>query len=241
MIKISAKNRKRAADYQKKWWNIAVSTQPIIQADAYKAVQNIYEFLKLEHCEVLFVKSPYQALQIIKEDNINSLKNFIKLDLIGIELVFDLASQTGEDLGKEIFEIFQEFEEVDKFDITIEEALRIFFDTKNRVNLNYNKFISKCLKPEARCETFCIIDFCTSILNYSVDLERWNSFQELIKSCGWIFPFENVCLVCDRPITLSFDNEGRLHAEKKPAIEFSDGFSIYIDRGKIIRDIFPSF
>ncbi|GET38461.1 hypothetical protein MiSe_32190 [Microseira wollei NIES-4236] len=54
----------------------------------------------------------------------------------------------------------------------------------------------------------------------------------LAKECGWIFPYENTCLVCDRPIKLSFDSEHRLHAEADLAIQFADGFSMYANHGQ---------
>ena len=43
--------------------------------------------------------------------------------------------------------------------------------------------------------------------------------------------FENICIVCDRPSLLSFDNQNRLHAEGEPAIQFTDGYSLYAYHG----------
>ena len=63
--------------------------------------------------------------------------------------------------------------------------------------------------------------------------EALDCLQQLAENCGWIFPFENVCFVCDRPRKLSFDSEDRLHAEGEPAIQFADGFSIFAQHGAI--------
>lgn len=84
-----------------------------------------------------------------------------------------------------------------------------------------------------------IHDFCISVLNCKVNQAKWSAFQSLVKNCGWILPFENICLVCVseappkevRPHILSFDNQNRLHAEGKPAIQFADSFSIYAYHG----------
>lgn len=38
-------------------------------------------------------------------------------------------------------------------------------------------------------------------------------------------------LYCDRPFHMRFDNENGLHAEGEPAIEFTDGFSLYSYHG----------
>ena len=53
----------------------------------------------------------------------------------------------------------------------------------------------------------------------------------LFEDCGWIFPFEKICFVCDRPRHLRFDSQNRLHAEGEPAIEFADGWNFYYYHG----------
>ncbi|MEC4991685.1 MAG: hypothetical protein SAJ37_23365, partial [Oscillatoria sp. PMC 1068.18] len=55
--------------------------------------------------------------------------------------------------------------------------------------------------------------------------------EQLCLNCGWIYPYKNICLICDRPRQLSFDNQQLLHAENTPAIEFSDGFKVYAYHG----------
>jgi internalin A len=53
----------------------------------------------------------------------------------------------------------------------------------------------------------------------------------LFENCGWIFAFEKICIVCDRPLHLRFDSENRLHGEGLPAIEFADGWNLYFHHG----------
>ncbi|MEG3916061.1 leucine-rich repeat domain-containing protein [Microcoleus sp. w2-18bC1] len=53
----------------------------------------------------------------------------------------------------------------------------------------------------------------------------------LFEHCGWIFPFEKFCAVCDRPRHLRFDSQNRLYAEAEPAIEFADGWNFYYYHG----------
>ncbi|MEC5030607.1 MAG: hypothetical protein SAL07_11885, partial [Oscillatoria sp. PMC 1051.18] len=55
--------------------------------------------------------------------------------------------------------------------------------------------------------------------------------EQLCLNCGWIYPYKNICLICDRPRLLSFDNQHLLHAESTPAIEFADGFKVYAYHG----------
>ncbi|HEY9601095.1 MAG TPA: hypothetical protein V6C85_05755 [Allocoleopsis sp.] len=71
------------------------------------------------------------------------------------------------------------------------------------------------------------MDYCISVLGFEAD-SRWDILQSLVSNLGSIvFPYEDVCVVCDRPCILSFDDQQHLHAEAQPAIEFADGFRIY--------------
>jgi internalin A len=61
--------------------------------------------------------------------------------------------------------------------------------------------------------------------------EILRSHKLLFEHCGFIFPCEKTCVVCDRPRHLRFDSQNRLHAEGEPAIEFADGWKSYFYRG----------
>lgn len=47
-------------------------------------------------------------------------------------------------------------------------------------------------------------------------------------------PFENVCLVCERPRSLNLDQGNRLHNETGPALEYSDGYAVFAVDGVIV-------
>ncbi len=76
-----------------------------------------------------------------------------------------------------------------------------------------------------------LLDFCFSVLNCPYEQEKWGLLQCIIINCGWIYPFEKTCIVCERPIKLSFDSQERLHAEGKLAIQFADGWGLYSYHG----------
>ncbi|MEG4329571.1 DUF6745 domain-containing protein [Microcoleus sp. herbarium5] len=86
-------------------------------------------------------------------------------------------------------------------------------------------------RPEVLAGDAAFLDFGFSVLDYPYDREKWEILQELIVSCGWIYSYEKTCIVCDRPIKLSFDSQDRLHAEGKPAIQFADGWGFYSYHG----------
>ncbi|MCP2732030.1 DUF6745 domain-containing protein [Limnofasciculus baicalensis] len=93
------------------------------------------------------------------------------------------------------------------------------------------------VQPEIFASDASLLDFGLSVLGCCPSLqEDWLDFQLMIKDCGWIFPFDDICLVCDRPLILSFDHQQRLHAEATPAIEFPDGFTVYAYHGAILPE-----
>ena len=65
----------------------------------------------------------------------------------------------------------------------------------------------------------------------SSDLERLKLWSDLAKSCSWFWCYENYCFVSDRPKTLHFDDQWRLHAEDKPAMTWMDGWELYYWKG----------
>lgn len=50
---------------------------------------------------------------------------------------------------------------------------------------------------------------------------------EDVTECGWWWAHKDFALVCDRPVLLKRDEEGRLHCMDGPAIQWEDGWSIY--------------
>jgi len=108
----------------------------------------------------------------------------------------------------------------------------IFFEAMNdcKYVIEYQKFRA-WTRPEVLAGDAAFLDFGFSVLNYPYDLEKWEIFQQLIVSCGWIYSYEKTCIVCDRPLKLSFDSQDRLHAEGKPAIQFADGWGFYSYHG----------
>ena len=58
------------------------------------------------------------------------------------------------------------------------------------------------------------------------NVEKLRLWETLAKSCGYIYFYENFCVICDRPESV-WDEQNRLHNVSGPAIRFSDGWSIY--------------
>ena len=58
-----------------------------------------------------------------------------------------------------------------------------------------------------------------------------SSHCDIAKSCGWWYPFNDFCIVTDRPAVLHVDEQGRFHAEDGPALSYRDGISYHFWHG----------
>lgn len=75
--------------------------------------------------------------------------------------------------------------------------------------------------------------FCRDLgVHYPAAADRHLRLHEsLARSAMWWWPYDQLCIVCDRPELVRIGERGQLHAETGPAVRFRDGWSIYAVRG----------
>ncbi|MGW8363907.1 DUF6745 domain-containing protein [Streptomyces wedmorensis] len=61
--------------------------------------------------------------------------------------------------------------------------------------------------------------------------ERLAGLAAVARHAGWWWPYENVAVVCERPVELHRDEAGRLDRGDGPALAFPDGFALHVWRG----------
>jgi hypothetical protein len=60
---------------------------------------------------------------------------------------------------------------------------------------------------------------------------RLHGLKELAKAGGWWWPHRGAVVLCERPLRLERDEEGRLHNAAGPAVEYPDGWTIWAWHG----------
>jgi hypothetical protein len=73
-------------------------------------------------------------------------------------------------------------------------------------------------------------DFFGRVLGLSC-VEKLVPLMDLAKDCGWWWPFENMVILTENPSVLYRDDENRLHCESGPAIQYPDGWGVYVWHG----------
>jgi hypothetical protein len=67
-------------------------------------------------------------------------------------------------------------------------------------------------------------------VNLKEETEKLIPLMNLAEQSGWWWPFENLVIITEKPKIVSIVNR-RLHKDNGPAIEYSDGFSVYALNG----------
>lgn len=227
--------------YREKWRAIALSTERIDRLKAKEAVKAFYTAIdELEPNYVIFFDSPYAALsnfenwkKLIGKYQVFDWDYLLKLKLWGCPETIKMYEKDNpaQQLGR-------------KYDIEwIELQDQLFWAIDDRVSEQIDKIHDQAAKQEPThqlgIQEFIYIApesivkyiILATVFNYTYNQQVLEGLQSIVNHCGWIFPFEKTCIVCDRPTLLSFDNEHRLHAEGEPAILFADGYSLYSHHG----------
>jgi hypothetical protein len=243
--------------YEEQWEQIAFLTEPIERSRAVNAVKAAYNWIHEAEPEILFADSPYAA--VFMTQDAYELCSKTQGNPIYRKLRDKLNIRWHSDgLG----ELFQQQLETQLYQRNPEKSsllndLKCYFDERPWVTTrhNINVYLRCCIRDlqEERnrwrdvyglvdCLEFfettpSWLDFCISVLDCDCERKLWEILQALVTSCYSILPFEGVCVICDRPNRLSFNAENRLYAKGEPAIEFRDGFGIYVYEGEWIGGV----
>jgi hypothetical protein len=63
-----------------------------------------------------------------------------------------------------------------------------------------------------------------------------NQWFRLAQSAGWCYTFKNMVFVCEKPNALHVNPSGQLHKDGAMALEYSDGYGLYMLNGVNVPD-----
>ncbi|MEG4005390.1 leucine-rich repeat domain-containing protein [Microcoleus sp. Pol11C1] len=224
---------------------LMLSTTPIDAKKATETVKNIYVAIGHKAPQVIVCSSPAVA-------NLNFLKQ-LKIDCMSQNQISLKATGNlgwGKSLLKELFqsvdvglsrmfwkELCHQIILEPDTDCTLVSELQELAINYPESPQSESRLYSNYLQPLTPTDLVKEIHFTEfAISKFGITLDQkaqelLHCKQQLFEDCGWIFPFENICLVCDRPLHLRFDSANELHAEGEPAIAFADGYSLYFHHG----------
>ncbi|MBD1885871.1 DUF6745 domain-containing protein [Microcoleus vaginatus] len=243
--------------YREKWRAISLSTGPINRSQAAETVKSAYSAIGKKAPEIIFVDRPYEAADIIVSqiDNPRSqlrsqfetkLRSPLEKKLrgyLGSQLETELQNQLPTQLEQRLYtqlktQLWEPERNYLAGEISSQLPPQQVIDERNgEIRPTLGKHLSNCIQPELWAAYGSLLDFCISVLNLPHFYGRnWIIFQSIVRDCGWIYPYDKVCIICEKPIALSADSNYRLHAEGAPAVQFADGVSIYAYHGVILPE-----
>lgn len=75
------------------------------------------------------------------------------------------------------------------------------------------------------------LDFYRNELGLVEETEGVKHHIELSKLTGWIYVYDTDAIICEKPTSISTNEEGDLHSTEGPAIEYADGFKLFMLNG----------
>ncbi|MBV6628262.1 MAG: leucine-rich repeat domain-containing protein [Rivularia sp. (in: Bacteria)] len=229
---------------------------PLDYQKATEAIRVAYNYIGLKAPKVIF-KSNYKSwyaeiINLLESNNLFTKKDihhFIKEKAQGMVKVREILSQKNihflydrkNDIPQKWIEDIAQVKFNDS--IFIREAIRPLHETVKNIGyylIHTSRFtqtghsLHRTITTQNILYKIYLIETYQSLLKIPLDekTQQWyDCLNQLFEHCGWFIPFEDVCIVCDRPSKFSLDSESRLHAEGEPAIQFADGYGLYYYRG----------
>jgi hypothetical protein len=216
--------------YQAKWREMTLSTEPIDSTVVTPLLSDLYAQLGLPRPETHVFDSPYSALSSGIFDQVGhsircQLENRLE------NLLWALLKQEPlQDFDDQLLRLTRsQFASHLGFLLQAQLKDQLADDCRRRWLWNQ---LDNCLQPQLwqDCQGSWF-DFFISVLNSSYNEQTWKLLQTLGQHSGWIFPYSDLCIICARPTKLLLDEDDQFHAEGEPAIQFADGFAVYVYHG----------
>lgn len=233
-IELTPEEEKLFLTYQDKWRNIALSIARIDRDKAAAAIKAAYNLINEKEPEVYFCDGLYEGSILLDDEysQVNSgnllgtVNHVAHSELYKLSNILYYQDSYEQNLWNQIDRVHQIISSDLYLKLCLDEGIyfnEYFADT------NYYQVDLLC--------TYCIkIDFYVTEINKGMEFKAWNIFKEVLINCGLIAAYQEVCVICDRPTKLFFDEQNLLHAEGKPAVEYADGYKLYAYHGRAIPE-----
>ena len=193
--------------YRKKWQNIVYSGDKLNIDLVNEHMNRAYKYLNKKEVGVIVFDNPFEAQQYAMEHNlkghlINQFIDNIYVSSYCINPYHNYKINHPFIHHRIISELEQEFQFEDDDDKYTKDKYR--YSANLVIKQIKQKFglVTKCLKPELFIVNAAIQDYLLANFNCDIDTERMEIFVNLMESCGWIYPYREVCLICDRQAVL---------------------------------------
>ena len=203
--------------FRKEYLDIACGGARADRDALQSALDDAYAVIGKSPPKLFIFDSPAACMLAIKIFEIGSLERFKLGDQLGDQLRGQLGDQFGDQLGDQFGGQLR-----DQLQGQLRDQLggqliynpHYLWGSQDLYWIAWGKFAEKIgvkLKPET---------------SRNLDI-----MDRIGRQCEWWWPCGNMVIVSQRPVTVRWDGENRLHCENGPAVEYADGYAVYAWRG----------
>ena len=237
---LSAEQQADIATHREHYRSIGLSTAPADFERAKKAISWIYtDKLGKPAPTFLCFSSPMMcalAIAAIRELAKRAPKG---APLSKLDLYSQLSSQLDSQLDSQLFsqldsQLYSQL--YSQLSSQLDSQLSSQLDSQNLRDAWVKFYRSWMMTGQTTASWIAFHTFAAKI-GVKYESELWKFFTawaDLGESCSWWMAYDGLCIISDRPRTLAFDAERRLHSETGPAIAFSDGWGVHAWHGQRI-------
>ena len=207
--------------FRDEWLEIGRSTGQADIETIRPVIGNWYKRIGVPAPEIVHCSSPFHAVKMIEELNIGRGITSILYDNVGRTFIREILKKKHDTLPHDSWwYVFMRIHE------HLAHYLRDGFGYEQR--LRHEAKLVDCT-----IQSYWIAEYLYYHLHVQpfedddlvVLLRHW---ETVAKNAGWIYAFEEIALICDRPVFYRFDASGRLHCLDGPAVQWSDGSSFFM-------------
>lgn len=206
---LTPEQEKELEVWRDRWLGIGLSTERANRPRAEAAISEMYRVIGLKPPTFVWCESPKKCLET--------------LSLLGS---FDAAMEKG---TKPLLKILGVKTEDLADDIPMPDLLACLQEKKDGLKKLAHKPEREYLGKEwwGQHEAYWIATylFCREVLSVAYGEEKnkyIDLWAEVCQSCCWWWPFEETCVISERPTACHLNADGRLHCENGPALAFND-------------------
>ena len=247
-------------EFRQRWLDIGLCTDPADFETAEKQITFFYErlgkkkpmFFKFSSpltCELgchaldYILKNPKDFFGVNLRANLGANLRDNLWDNLGDNLKDNLRANLGANIGDNLGANLGE-NLWDNLKDNLWDNLKDNLKDNLRANLGENLWVKKTffvntnLWGQQDAPWIALYKFCADIgIKYKDDeVKLLNAWGALSESACWWMPYENICIISDRPSFISKDDAGRLHNETRKAVEFRDTYGLYMWHGVNVPD-----
>jgi hypothetical protein len=233
--------------YKRAWQDISLSVDPIDPAVVSGIVAEIYDYLERPVPQIHCFASIYGAMDAATEQFGNPYLDrtcFQAVARLAYEIDQQIVQQIRDGIGRwdgRVSEGLRPDPWID-LDQALAESLDIHYtgqahyDIQQYTEYGLRQYWFLSLSEYRYDAAFFDFHYSVAnpILSQPIEATVWQIFEKLMKSCGWMIPFESVCFVSDQPRKILTDDQGQFHGNGETALEFADGRGLYAHHGIVL-------